>query len=71
MDAHTRDSMLFYLDPTPPSVIGDIAELGKILVDSSVSLWDRYRAMFSLRNIGGKEAVVSLAQGTAGILQQC
>ena len=40
---------------TPPNAEGKIEEkLGEILCDQSVCLFDRYRAMFSLRNIGSE-----------------
>uniref|UniRef100_A0A7S3DU88 Deoxyhypusine monooxygenase n=1 Tax=Entomoneis paludosa TaxID=265537 RepID=A0A7S3DU88_9STRA len=35
-------------------------ELGSILADASLPLFERYRAMFSLRNIGGQDAVQEL-----------
>ncbi|KAH9577854.1 hypothetical protein LSM04_007790 [Trypanosoma melophagium] len=42
---------------------GDVAALQRILCDDSgaTSLWRRYEAMFTLRNIGTKEAVEALA----------
>lgn len=44
---------------TPPS----IAELEKTLLDGKLSLFERYRAMFALRNDGSREAVLALARG--------
>ncbi|GAA5824247.1 hypothetical protein JCM10212_003989 [Sporobolomyces blumeae] len=44
---------------TPPS----IPELEKTLLDDSLSLFERYRAMFALRNDGSREAVLALARG--------
>lgn len=38
------------------------AELGDILCDFQQSTFDRYRAMFSLRNRGGEEAVLQLCR---------
>lgn len=43
-----------------------IAKLSEILRDASVSLWDRYRAMFSLRNIGTARAVDALCEALRG-----
>ncbi|SCV72863.1 BQ2448_4400 [Microbotryum intermedium] len=40
-----------------------IPELQSTLNDTSKSLFDRYRAMFALRNDGSKEAVLALATG--------
>lgn len=64
------------IDPAPPSSkllsgqpkpddISDsaIASLRTTLLDTSVSLFERYRAMFALRNIGTAEAVNALAAG--------
>lgn len=60
------------IDPAPPSSMHDtssaatelsIAELRERLLDSKRSLFERYRAMFTLRNIGSREAVLALADG--------
>ncbi|OAX34413.1 ARM repeat-containing protein [Rhizopogon vinicolor AM-OR11-026] len=64
------------IDPAPPSsklLSGQpkpddtsdsvIASLRTALLDTSVSLFERYRAMFALRNIGTPEAVNALAAG--------
>ncbi|GAA5929144.1 hypothetical protein JCM10213_004995 [Rhodosporidiobolus nylandii] len=40
-----------------------IPELEQQLLDTKLSLFDRYRAMFALRNIGDREAVLALAKG--------
>ena len=44
-------------DPAPPLEIKDITKLEQELMDSSKSLFSRYRCMFSLRDIGTDEAV--------------
>jgi deoxyhypusine monooxygenase len=41
------------------------AELRDALLDVKKSLFERYRAMFALRNIGDREAVLALADGFA------
>ncbi|XP_033737287.1 deoxyhypusine hydroxylase-like [Pecten maximus] len=51
------------VDPAPPSVSEDVSSLREVLLDESLSLFKRYRAMFSLRNNGSDEAVISLAEG--------
>lgn len=51
------------VDPAPPSQEMDVGKLQAILLDERQSLFDRYRAMFSLRNIGSKEAVLALGKG--------
>jgi len=40
-----------------------IPELERQLMDTTLSLFDRYRAMFALRNVGDREAVLALARG--------
>eukprot|EP00538_Stauroneis_constricta_P006821 CAMPEP_0119554174 /NCGR_PEP_ID=MMETSP1352-20130426/6731_1 /TAXON_ID=265584 /ORGANISM="Stauroneis constricta, Strain CCMP1120" /LENGTH=435 /DNA_ID=CAMNT_0007600717 /DNA_START=176 /DNA_END=1483 /DNA_ORIENTATION=+ len=53
------------VDPAPPHPShADKAdsELGEILRDSTLSIFDRYRAMFSLRNRGGSDAVKELGR---------
>jgi len=37
--------------------------LRETLLDESVSLFERYRAMFALRNKGDKDSVLALAEG--------
>ena len=51
------------VDPAPPSVEKDVNKLRQTLLDESTSLFDRYRAMFSLRNLQTKESVLALADG--------
>lgn len=53
----------FNVDPTPAAINKDVTELGKNLIDTSKSLWERYRAMFALRNINSPESIKALAQG--------
>ena len=40
-------------------------ELHSTLVDEDARIFDRYRAMFALRNKGGQEAVAALVEGFA------
>ncbi|XP_007896883.1 deoxyhypusine hydroxylase [Callorhinchus milii] len=51
------------VDPAPPAQEKDIKKLRDILLDESVPLFDRYRAIFALRNIGSEEAVLALGEG--------
>lgn len=61
------------IDPAPASNHSPLAsgkaselsieELKQVLLNGSLSLFERYRAMFALRNDGGKEAVLALASG--------
>ncbi|XP_069505551.1 deoxyhypusine hydroxylase [Ambystoma mexicanum] len=51
------------VDPAPPLEEKDVVKLRESLLDESLPLFDRYRAMFSLRNLGGKAAVLALTDG--------
>lgn len=51
------------IDPAPSMEITDMVVLKEILLDESKSLFDRYRAMFSLRNLGTMESTLALAEG--------
>jgi deoxyhypusine monooxygenase len=60
--------MLVFADPAPAMSTSSVdtnrvSHLRSILVDSHESLWQRYRAMFALRNIGSVDAVVAIADG--------
>lgn len=51
------------VDPAPPAETNDVEVLRNILLDENKSLFDRYRAMFSLRNLGTTESVLALTEG--------
>ncbi|CAD5212004.1 unnamed protein product [Bursaphelenchus xylophilus] len=51
------------VDPTPAADSEDVSELGKVLIDEMKPLWERYRAMFKLRNLNSPESIKALAQG--------
>lgn len=51
------------VDPAPPSDIVDIPRLKTTLLDEKANLFDRYRAMFSLRNLHTNESVCALGEG--------
>lgn len=53
------------VDPAPSLTSTDVAELKRILLDEKQSLFERYRAMFALRNIASDEAVLAICDGTA------
>ncbi|XP_055546443.1 deoxyhypusine hydroxylase [Wyeomyia smithii] len=54
------------VDPSPPATSSDVGELQRILLDESESLFNRYRAMFSLRNMRTQESALALATGLKG-----
>lgn len=51
------------VDPAPPSVKTSTEQLRQVLLNEDLSLFDRYRALFSLRNLGTTESVLALAEG--------
>ncbi|KAJ3645389.1 hypothetical protein Zmor_023052 [Zophobas morio] len=51
------------VDPAPPAPSSNVDELKAVLLDANASLFERYRAMFSLRNLRSQEAVVALGAG--------
>ena len=67
----TQRSLYDSIDPAPPKSMHDtdtnsdveIQTLRVHLLDSTRSLFERYRAMFALRNNASKEAVLALADG--------
>ena len=46
------DSGYTSIDPAPPCVCRDLPKLSDILSDQKQDLFERYRAMFALRDIG-------------------
>ena len=57
------------IDPAPPlaarGAVDEVRTLRQELNDQSISLFNRYRAMFRLRDIGTEDAVLALASGFA------
>jgi len=51
------------VDPAPPSKEEDTEKLRKILLDENLPLFERYRAMFSLRNKADKLSIDALCEG--------
>ena len=52
------------MDPAPPAkVVLPTSELRAHLLDSTLPLYDRYKAMFALRNQGTEAAVLALCDG--------
>ncbi|KAI9228159.1 MAG: CRE-TAG-242 protein [Piptocephalis tieghemiana] len=52
------------IDPAPASEAGEsVEELRVRLLNPKAHLFERYRAMFALRNLGTEEAVLALAEG--------
>lgn len=57
------DGPYMSVDPAPPAEEDNVSALRDTLLNEDRPLFDRYRAMFALRNIGGKEAVLALTDG--------
>lgn len=55
--------MFSSIDPAPPSKEKNIEQLKNELVDVEANLFDRYKAMFSLRNLASEDAVLALCEG--------
>ena len=49
------------VDPAPPSSERGVADLRTVLCDEEEKMFQRMRALFALRNIGGKDSVDALA----------
>ncbi|KAI8373136.1 armadillo-type protein [Radiomyces spectabilis] len=63
-ERESHKSVYNSVDPAPPTTATrSVQELGDRLCDTNLSLFERYRAMFALREIGTSEAVLALAKG--------
>merc|ERR1712066_304973 len=51
------------VDPAPASTERDIEKLKTDLLNTDLTLFDRYKAMFALRNIGDEISIKALASG--------
>ena len=49
------------VDPAPPSNERSVSDLRRILCDEEEKMFQRMRALFALRNIGGNDSVDALA----------
>ncbi|KAH7424756.1 hypothetical protein KP509_11G022400 [Ceratopteris richardii] len=54
------ESRFLTVDPAMPATITSIQELRKMLLDETLEMYDRYTALFALRNDGGEDAVKAL-----------
>lgn len=51
------------VDPSPPAATTNVTDLKTILLNEQESLFNRYRAMFSLRNIHTDDSVLAISAG--------
>jgi deoxyhypusine monooxygenase len=56
------------VDPAPPSQETDVTVLKLMLQDENLNLFDRYRAMFALRNLNTSESILALGEGTCNFI---
>ena len=60
----TKDPGVYHsIDPAPACTSGNVQQWSSDLLDPTLPLFERYRALFALRNRGGEEAVLHLARG--------
>lgn len=62
-EREATQSLYSSVDPAPPANTKSVKELGEQLMNPDLPLFERYRAMFGLREIGNTEAVEALALG--------
>ncbi|KAM9986023.1 hypothetical protein ACTFIZ_004296 [Dictyostelium cf. discoideum] len=60
-----EDKMYMSVDPAPPLKKGSLSkeELRSKFLDSNLDIFNRYRALFSLRDIGDEQSVLALCDG--------
>lgn len=51
------------VDPSPPAATKDVQQLTEILLNENEKLFERYRAMFSLRNLQTTDSINALGKG--------
>ena len=63
-DCDTAESVSKYasVDPAPPLSSRSVPSLLSTLTDCSLSMYERYRAMFTLRNLGTEDAIAALCE---------
>merc|ERR1712130_182694 len=57
------ESDFYTVDPAPPSEVQDIEELTAILIDDDKPIFERYSALFALRDMNSDESVAALLRG--------
>uniref|UniRef100_A0A915IMI3 Deoxyhypusine hydroxylase n=1 Tax=Romanomermis culicivorax TaxID=13658 RepID=A0A915IMI3_ROMCU len=60
----SEKSLFSTIDPAPPTADAqDVEQLKHMLINPLNSLWDRYRAMFKLRDLNSEDSILVLADG--------
>ncbi|KAM9796088.1 deoxyhypusine hydroxylase [Syngnathus typhle] len=62
-DGDADDNPYGSVDPAPAAASSSVLQLHQHLLDETLPLFERYRAMFALRNLGSREAVLALGDG--------
>ncbi|XP_066153120.1 deoxyhypusine hydroxylase [Euwallacea fornicatus] len=57
------DNPYHSIDPAPSTQVNNVVQLKTILINPKETLFNRYRAMFSLRNLRSKAAIEALGEG--------
>ncbi|CAH1402561.1 unnamed protein product [Nezara viridula] len=58
-----KKSVYNTVDPTPSLDLSDVKSLKEILLNDEIDLFDRYKAMFALRDINSPESILALCEG--------
>lgn len=58
-----RKNIYASVDPSPASAMKDVDQLTNILLNENEKLFERYRAMFGLRNLRTEESINSIGKG--------
>ncbi|RZF44651.1 hypothetical protein LSTR_LSTR000603 [Laodelphax striatellus] len=58
-----KKSIYYSVDPAPPSEEKDVENLKSILLDDKANLFDRYKAMFALRDLKTENSIKALSEG--------
>lgn len=64
LNENLSENPYYSVDPAPPTDLNvKVNDLKAKLLDESDNLFERYRAMFALRNIGSDESILALCEG--------
>ncbi|XP_022198104.1 deoxyhypusine hydroxylase [Nilaparvata lugens] len=58
-----KKSIYYSVDPAPPSEEKDVESLKNMLLDDRATLFDRYKAMFALRDLKTENSINALSEG--------
>ncbi|KAL6500561.1 hypothetical protein OROHE_025927 [Orobanche hederae] len=58
----SKPSPFLSVDPAAPATCSSVRELREILLDEEKSMYERYAALFALRNLGKEEAISAIVE---------